>query len=150
MTLHNDTLSIRRAVADYVTRGIGSVDVFVPGMVRGTSSNPSVTVSFTGVEQETVTLSGGGTTVETGICAANVTVPCTYAADPLSPAALLAAYDVAGSVTGSITVAEIVTASSATQVQIMRQPTVAAAYTTEDGDLHIPVLVDYRAVTDET
>ena len=173
----NDTWRIRTTLADMVCDTCSGtivpgardrVDVLVPGqtavITQGTSPKnrgPRITISFAGTKQHTTSLSGRGGTYETGLCVANIVTPCSNdsAADRAD------AYYVLGSLTQALprpgrvfpvirTSATDVTAYNlptgvTSVVQITKQPDVQPMYVHE-GELYIPVMIEYRATTDRT
>ena len=145
----------RRAITDAPKR---ELEDLYPGMIsrcEGSATCPRLAVSFGDVQQRTVTLSGGGTTVESGVMQVTAIVPRTF---PTSPPAE-EAYRIIGSVTASVTAAEFIAVGSSTlslgdppgvesKVQITGQPTVGPLYT-DEKEIYLPVDIPYRATTDE-
>ena len=167
----NDTRRIRMAVAKAAASGIrGKVPWYVAGMQRkpdfGGDPNrqppqdpyqgTSVVVSFADARQIS-TLAGDEAMAETGMCAVNV-VTDGNVCSPLTPEIWEDTYRVVGSVTTGVTVGSVTIsqadpsmgdpAGQQTSVRITKQPEVRAGYTTERGELVVPVMVEYWATTD--
>ena len=161
----NDTRRIRGRLVDLVTDAVEAnvgeavVEVLTTGQPwRPKTDKVGVAVSFAGVKQNTVTLSGTGVTVEQGICIAQVVIPESHQS---GNSCFDEAYRFAQAITTSVTVGARITVSetitsSATlndpqtansTITIMGNPTVVPGFEWR-GNTHIPVEIPYEATTE--
>ena len=160
----NDTRRIRGRLVDLVTDAVydnantsATVEVLTTGQSwRPKTDKVGVAVSFTGIRQRTVTLSGHGVTLEEGLCVAQVVIPESHQG-PNS--CFDEVYRFAQAITSSVNVGDRIeiteTASltlndpvnTRTTITIKGQPTIMPAYEWR-GNTHIPVEIPYEASTE--
>lgn len=165
----NDTRRIRGRLADLVTDAVygnASTEQDVQVLTTGQSWRPKtdkvgIAVAFTGVKQNTVTLSGAGVTVEEGVCVAQVVIPESHQSEH---SCFDEAYRFAQAITASVTVGQRITVSetivssatlndppqtTSSTITITGQPTIVPVYEWR-GNTHLPVQIPYRASTKGT
>ena len=173
--LPNDTWRIRTTLIDHLCSACdvvpypnATINTLIPGQTaeirpkdKPRAEVTDITLSFAGIKQQTVTLSGGGTTLETGLCVLNIAHTCTK--DPNADREKV--YATFGSVSTRLPEAGSylpMTTGSGTEItdynlpsgveskiQITKQPEVQSMYV-HDGRLYLPIMIEYRATTSET